>query len=679
MVKGKLFLIVGPSGAGKDSILEGAKTVLKDDSRFVFARRTITRDASAGGEDFDAVSTEKFEEMHEAGSFFAHWRAHGLSYGLPAGQIERLQSGQHVLANVSRAALPGIIATCPNSIIVEITASSATIAERLRARNRETEADIAARLKRRTPAYPGGAEVLSIANNGTLDKAIEQFAEAIRSAVPRWLKLRRVPIDSWHENICFLHRGGTAFRSEDYLGAGKVDVFNNKASIRAKINIISGSRIIEKNEIGLSTGAFEKLNLPEGSELTLERTPSPESLSALRAKIAGQALSADQIEMVIRDIAEDRYNGREISAFLVSASDNLDPGELEALCRARAKHSAQMSWPYDLVADKHSIGGVPGGRITMIVIPVIAAFGMIIPKTSSRAITSASGTADAMEVVARVDLSAGEVREVIAKANGCIVWNGRLSHSAVDDVMNSITRPLGIDSTKWALSSILSKKMAAGSTHVVIDIPAGPGMKAGNQEESSLLAELFERIGARLGLDVVARVTDGGRPVGNGIGPALEVRDVYRVLTGDENASIDLRNKALDFAGEILEWSPTVDKGHGRAKAQEILDSGKALTALEKIIDAQGRQENPVKPGALVHEVRAKASGRIAGIDPIKISGVARRAGAPMDKSAGVDLVRNAGDDVAAGDILFLIHGSVEADFHIALDFAQSTGIFELA
>ena len=677
-MKGKLFLVVGPSGVGKDSILDGARSLLANDPNFVFARRVITRDAAAGGEDFQAVSPDAFARMQASGGFFASWRAHDLSYGLPASLLEDLRQGRHVVANASRKALPEIVAVWDNSILVEISASPQTIAKRLRQRGRECEADIAARLSRETPVYPEGIEVISIANDASLDAAVTGFVAALESAVPRWLKLKRVPVDTGREHICFLHRDGMQFRAKDYLGAGKVDLFNDEASIRAKVNVMDGGDLIAPDEIGLSRQAFEQLGLPEGSALTLERTPSPQSTSALRAKIAGNSLTSRQIDLIIRDIAEDRYNGREISAFLVAASQSLGLEEVEALARARARHAPRMTWPYDLVVDKHSMGGLPGSRITMIVIPIVAAHGMIIPKTSSRAITSAAGTADAMEVVARVDLSPEEVRFTIERANGCIAWNGRLNHSPVDDVMNSITRPLGIDSTRWAAASILSKKLAAGSTHVMIDIPTGPGMKTETATEGLELASLFETVGARLGLTVEARVTDGTRPIGNGIGPALEVRDVYRILTGDPNASPDLLDKALGFAGRILEWSPEIEKGEGRRRAQLLLQSGAALEALERIIDAQGRQPNRILPGALIHEVRAQATGRITRIIPRAVSGIARSAGAPMDKSAGIDLLRSVGDEVRTGDPLFRVHGSTEADFHVAVEYAQAHPAFTI-
>lgn len=676
--RGKLFLIVGRSGVGKDSVLDGARIALADEKEFTFARRTITRAADAGGEEFNAVSAEEFASLVEARKFFAHWQAHGLSYGLPASLLNELNEGRHVIANVSRAAVPEIIQFYSGSIIIEITASLDTIASRLKIRNRETEAEIAARISRTVPDYPDSAHIIRISNEAKLDDAVGQFVTSLQDAVVHTFKLRRVPINTWRDNICYLHADSSIAHTKDYLGSGKVDISDATVSIRAKVNIIEESGLIGVDELGLSTEAFAKLGLPEGASLWVKRTPSPKSLAALRRKISRQPLNQEEFDIVVRDICENRYQGREISAFLLAATEHLELNEIEYLCRARAKYSTQIRWPSDIVVDKHSMGGVPGSRITMIVIPIVAASGMTIPKTSSRAITSAAGTADAMEVIARVDLNANEVRSVVAQASGCIAWNGALNHSAVDDVMNSITRPLGIDSTKWSVASILSKKLAAGSTHIIIDLPTGPGMKTATEQEAEALARLFEFVGARVGLKVVVKVTDGTKPIGRGIGPALEVRDIFQVLSNDPKAPMDLREKALDFAGSILDWNPSIGPEQGRAKAEELLNSGAALASMEKIVDAQGRQPHPISPGPLVHEVRTQTSGRVMHIDAKRISSIARRAGAPMDKSAGVDLCHTVGDDVGTGETIYRIHGSVEADVNAAFDLAQSSTVFNL-
>jgi thymidine phosphorylase len=294
------------------------------------------------------------------------------------------------------------------------------------------------------------------------------------------------------------------------------------------------------------------------------------------------------------------------------------------------------------------------------------------PKTSSRAITSAAGTADAMETIARVDLSVDDVRRVVSRARGCIAWNGRLNHSAVDDVMNAITRPLGIDSNKWSVASILSKKVAAGSTHVIIDLPYGTRAKLKTCAEAEELARLFEAVGAGLGLVVEAHATKGDHPIGRGIGPALEVRDVTWVLENDARAPDDLRQKALFFAGRILRWDPTLGSDEAaRQRAAALLSSGAARAALDAIVAAQGRRMPPVGPGAHVRAVKAARSGTVTAVDGWTIAGIARRAGAPSDQGAGLDLLVRQSDVVRAGDPLYLIYANAEAELASAIALAD--------
>jgi thymidine phosphorylase len=326
----------------------------------------------------------------------------------------------------------------------------------------------------------------------------------------------------------------------------------------------------------------------------------------------------------------------------------------------------RLAWDEPLVADKHSLGGVPGSRITLLVVPIVAAHGLAVPKTSSRAITSAAGTADAMEALARVDLDVGDVQRVITKARGCIAWNGRLNHSAVDDVMNAIVRPLGIDSNRWSVASILSKKVSAGATHLIVDLPFGPRTKLKSRAEADDVARLFAWAGRELGLTVEAHPTDGFGPIGRGIGPALEARDCLWVLDNDAQAPRDLREKALFFAGRMLAWAPEIGSSEkGRARAEALLASGAARAALEAIIEAQGRGEM-VRPGAYTQVVHAPHRGRVVEIDGWCMAGIARRAGAPMDKSAGIDLIARVGDEVRSGDPLYVIHAGSEADLAVA-------------
>jgi thymidine phosphorylase len=678
MRPGILFVVVGPSGAGKDTLIDGARRALSEDGRFHFARRIITRAADAGGEDHEAVDDAAFETLLADGGLLVSWRAHGLSYGLPASLRDVLASGRHVVANGSRAALEALARLVPRLLALHVTATPGVLAQRLSGRGRESAGDIEARLARATLALPAGIEAIEVDNSSSVEEGVEHFLAALDSAAKR-LTLVQVPIDAWRDHIAYLPADSIVGAAE-YDGPGKVDVAGSGRSIRARVNVVKPGWLLAPHEIGLSGEAFRALGLPDAAEITLTRTPPQHSRDALRAKVQGRELSAGQYETLLRDIVEGRYPEGEIAAFLVAATRSLSDAEVVALARVRASFSEPMRWDEPIVVDKHSMGGIPGSRITLIVAPIVAAHGLAMPKTSSRAITSAAGTADAMEALAKVDLSAEDVRRTVGQARACIAWNGRLNHSVVDDVMNAITRPLGIDSNRWSVASIISKKLTAGSTHVIVDLPYGKRAKLRTWEEARDLAALFDLVGKGVGMTVEAHATDGSGPIGRGIGPALEVRDVLWVLEGHADAPRDLREKALTFAGRILAWDPAIGTAErGRARAEHLLASGAAREALHRIIVAQGARERIVRPGPLVHVVRATCGGPIREIDGWRIAGIARRAGAPQDKSAGIDLLRAVGDDVAAGEALYAIHASAAADLDAAAAMASADDGFVFA
>jgi hypothetical protein len=230
------------------------------------------------------------------------------------------------------------------------------------------------------------------------------------------------------------------------------------------------------------------------------------------------------------------------------------------------------------VVDKHCIGGIPGNRTSMLVVPIVTAHGMLCPKTSSRAITSPAGTADTMEVLAEVELPFERLKQIVRSTNGCLAWGGTAGLSPADDILISVERPLGIDSPGQMVASILSKKIAAGSTHLVLDIPVGPTAKVRSMPAAHRLRKLFEFVAGTLNLNLEVMITDGSQPVGNGIGPVLEARDVMRVLHNDPSAPADLREKSLRLAGRVIEFDPDVRGGEGWRIARDVLESGRALT-----------------------------------------------------------------------------------------------------
>ena len=309
----------------------------------------------------------------------------------------------------------------------------------------------------------------------------------------------------------------------------------------------------------------------------------------MRAKIRGLTLSAAEISAIVDDLTHYRYSDMEIAAFLISSASFMTSDEVIALTHAMAQAGTQLSWDKPIVVDKHCIGGIPGNRTSMIIVPIVAAHGLTIPKTSSRAITSPAGTADTMEVLARVDLGVEEMKEVVRTCHGCLVWGGHVNLSPADDILISVERPLSLDTREQMVASIISKKLAAGSTHLVIDLPVGPAAKLTSAMEAMRLRKLFEFVGDHFGISVEVVTTDGRQPIGRGIGPVLEAQDVMAVLANDPEAPLGpcVRN-LLRLAAHLLEYDPGLRGGTGYARARDLLESGAALKQMQKIIDAQG-------------------------------------------------------------------------------------------
>ena len=368
----------------------------------------------------------------------------------------------------------------------------------------------------------------------------------------------------------------------------------------------------------------------------------------------------------------------EIAAFLVACAGFLTTGELLDLTRAMAAAGNTLAWSSPMIVDKHCIGGIPGNRTSMIVVPIVAAHGMTIPKTSSRAITSPAGTADTMEVLARVDLTIEEMRAVVGECNGCLVWGGHVNLSPADDILIGVERPLNLDTREQMVASIMSKKMSAGSTHLVIDIPGGPTAKVRDAHEAMRLRKLFEYVADQVGLHVDVMVTDGAQPVGRGIGPVLEARDVMAVLNNEANAPADLREKSLRLAGRIIEGDPAMRGGGGYARARELLDSGEAARRMHRIIDTQGHAPPGPPLGPLVTNVLSPADGTVASIDCFRIAQLARLAGAPLDRGAGLDLLKRVGDPVEAGEPLYRIYSAGQSHFDFAVEAAAELNGFAL-
>ena len=490
--------------------------------------------------------------------------------------------------------------------------------------------------------------------------------------------IRRIFIDTYPENTAFLLREGNGYSPEQFQALRKIRIAGEGKEILATLALVDDDTLLQSGEIGLGEQAFRRLGLPEGAQVEFAQAKPPASLEYVRRKIDGDTLADSEIEAIIRDIAEHRYSPMEIGAFLVACAGFMSTQETLSVTKAMIEVGERLHWKADLVVDKHCIGGIPGNRTSMIIVPIVAAHGLLIPKTSSRAITSPSGTADTMEVLAHVDLTGTQMYDVVAREHALLAWGGRVQLSPADDVLISVERPLRIDTFEQMVASILSKKVAAGSTHLVLDIPVGPTAKVRSQHDAVRLRKMFEYVARHVGITTQVVFTDGSQPVGRGIGPMLEARDVMAVLRNEQDAPEDLRSRALLLAGRVLDFDPELEGGKGYARAQELLASGAALAAMERLIAAQGKQEQKFVLGIHRHDVTAPSGGSVAAIDCEIIARIARLAGAPMDKGAGIDLFHKVGAQVRRGEVLYRIHANSEAGLRFACELATEQSGYEL-
>lgn len=469
------------------------------------------------------------------------------------------------------------------------------------------------------------------------------------------LRLKRMGIDTYQEPVIYMRSDCHVCRAEGFEAQARILVSQGGREIIATLDVVR-SDILSPGEAGLSEAAWRQLQAREGEEVLLSHAPQLPSLGHVRAKIFGKRLGDEALQSIIRDIASGRYSDIHLSSFVTTcADDRLDRDEIIALTLAMVQAGERLDWGRAPVADKHCVGGLPGNRTTLIVVPIVASSGLLIPKTSSRAITSPAGSADTMETLAPVELSAARIRKVVEREGGCIAWGGGVRLSPADDILIRIERALDIDSEGQLVASVISKKAAAGSTHVVLDIPVGPTAKVRTPQAAASLRDHLVAAGEAVGLKVRTVETDGSQPVGRGIGPALEALDVLAVLKGDPEAPADLRDRALRLAGELLELTGGAETGKGFLKASAVLADGRAWRKFQAICEAQGGMREPPR-APYVRPVLAARSGRVAAIDNRRLARLAKLAGAPKAPAAGLLLHARTGTPVSKGQPLFTVH-----------------------
>jgi len=399
------------------------------------------------------------------------------------------------------------------------------------------------------------------------------------------------------------------------------------------------------------------------------------ALDAIRKKLVGKALTYKEIYAIMDEIAHKRLDKVLTTYFAASGySKGFSNEEIYFLTKAMIETGEQLHFR-GVVADKHSIGGVPGTRTTMIIVPIVASAGFKIPKSSSRAITTPGGTADDMEVLAPVTFNKQQIYKIIEKANACIVWGGGMSIAPADDILINVEEPLMFESFDKILVSIMAKKVAFGSNHVVFDLPYGESVKLHSMKDAKILERKFQYLAKRFDMKIKCIIHKTDEPFGKGIGPVLETRDALRVLQQKENRPLDLELKAISLAGPLLELclessSETIRKavkkefGNAFGWATSILHSGEAFEKMQMIIKAQGGNPNidseDLKPGKYEHRVLAGKKGKVKKIHSKNASILAKILGCPKMKKSGIYLDKKIGDTVEKNDLLYSLFSENE-------------------
>jgi len=435
------------------------------------------------------------------------------------------------------------------------------------------------------------------------------------------------------------------------------------------VNTLDG--LVKENEILVSEETKEWLGLENGQIVDVNLALNPESLFYIKKKLNKKELSQKEINKIMEDIVNNSLSEAEIALFISAMYENgASFKETVFLINSILNSGNKLNLRSKIIADKHSVGGIPGNRTTPLVVSICAAAGLIMPKSSSRAITSAAGTADTIETLAKVEFSLDELKKIVQKTGACMVWGGSLGIVPADEKLIRVEKMLGIDPKSQLLASIMSKKLAFGSTHILIDIPYGKGAKVSKQKALGLKKE-FEKLGRHFHKKIMVVLTDGSQPIGNGIGPGLEINDVLSIFNQEPQRPIDLETKSIFLAGKLLELTKKAKSGKGIKMAREILLSGKAYSKFLEIIKAQQGKVGNVKVSKIKHSILANKTGTVSEIGNKKINELAKVAGAPGNKGSGVYLHAHVSERVKKGHPVLTIYAESKNRLKDAVNFCK--------
>lgn len=430
---------------------------------------------------------------------------------------------------------------------------------------------------------------------------------------------------------------------------------------------------ILKDRLEISTEIKKILKLREDQKVEVSFSSPPKSVSYIKRKLMGEHLNKQEIRQIIEDVVSNTLSEPEVSVFVSAMYKNgMNFEETTFLIDAILYSGKTLGLRNKFVVDKHCIGGIAGNRTTPIIVSICAANDLTMPKTSSRAITSAAGTADCIETIAPVEFSMDKLKGIVKKAGACLTWGGSLGMVPADSKIIKIEKMLKLDPEAQLLASIMAKKLAASSKYILIDIPYGKNAKV-TKERGLRLKKKFEQLGKHFGVHVKVVLTHTDEPIGNGVGPVLEIIDVIRVLDPEKEGPKDLEKKAAYLAGIILEMTGKAKKGKGEKLALDTLKSGAAWKKFSEIITTQGGKPKEPTVGKFSKQIYSKKKGKIKSINNLEINYLARVAGCPLDKKAGVYLEKHVGEKVNVGERILTIYAESKPRLNEALKYYEST------
>ena len=501
-----------------------------------------------------------------------------------------------------------------------------------------------------------------------------------------YLRAKKIDEETGEAQVVLLHEQDA---EEKGINAGDI-VSLSWRDIELYVIVDTTNTVVNRGEIGLFEDIWTRYAIPADHIVVITEQGRPESIEYIKKKLLGKKLTEHELEVIMSDIAKRKIREVEVAYFMATF---FNPGfdEDEVLWTAKGMANSGEILDFkgikdgnEIVVDKHSIGGVAAKGVTPVLVPILAAAGLVVPNTSTRAITTPAGTSDILEVVMPVSHSTEDLYKIVKKAGACMVWGGSMSLAPADDVLIHVERGLHIQSYQKLLVSIVAKKIAMGVTHILIDIPYGKGTKVEDPNDVELLASSFVKLYDKVGIKCEIYPRHVTTPDGRGIGPNLEMRDILRIFERHPDRPLPLESLIIDMAGQVLELAGVAERstkhiakdlgmqitgarstgGKGSAMAREILESGRAAEKFWEIAMAQGARDQissaDIELGEFTHEVYATASqvGKVKVISNREIVNVARSLGTPFIKEAGIYLEKMAGDHVAEGDLLMTLYAS---------------------